>query len=369
MEQGGASIELPITLQADFQKPMDSQGSVVIDFGFFRIETKFVSKDGEFYMTDPETGEWTLGASASEFLPMNPSDFADADNLIGPEILEGGVKLTLEGVEDIDGGGAYRLSASASGGAVALLEGVDGELDIDFWVGVEDGLLSRIMASGQLAAPDADDAPSDSLFGDFGGGDTKFKILIEYSDFNVPVQIEAPEDYVESQSVIPDFGEDKESRGVEVVHTTLDSGWIRADLPAEGLSVSVPPSWLTLPLDPESIDAALERFASSGDARYDVMADQLAEYRDIQGLEFKLFGFEQELSPPESFHPNMSVLLDESRAPDALDAYADMNIRDLEAFTGLTEIEVQKVGLASGEAVKVGYTVPPPFLEPRKGLG
>ena len=367
--QGGTSIEFPITLEAVFQKPLDSRGSVKIDFGFFSIEMKFISVDGEFYMTDPETGEWVLGASADEVLPLNPSDFSDAENLVGPELLSGEAELTLEGEEDIDGVSAYRIAASADSAAIAMLEGIDGELDMTFWIGVEDGVLRRIQASGQLGIPDTGGSQSGGLFEGFGGGDTNLEILIEYSDFNVPVQIEAPEDYTESQSVIPDFGEDEESRGTEVVHTTLDSGWIRSDLPSEGLAITTPPSWITLPLDPESIDAALERFASSGDARYEVMAGQLAEYRDIQGLEFKLFGFEQEPSPREAFHPNMSVLLDESRAPGSLDAYADMNIRELEAFTGLTDIEIQKIGLASGEAVKLGYTVPLPFQAPREGPG
>lgn len=361
-------MELPITLQADFQKPLDSQGSVVIDFGFFRIETQFISKDGEFYMTDPETGEWTLGESADDILPLNPSDFSNTENLIGPELMNGDAELTLEGEEDIDGVSAYRIAASADSATVAILEGIDGELDMTFWVDVEDGVLRRIQASGQLGIPDTGESQSGGLFEGFGDGDTIFEILIEYSAFDVPVQIEAPERYIESQSLIPDFGEGEESRGTEVVHDTLDSGWIRADLPAEGLSVSVPPSWLTLPLDPESIDSALERFASSGDPRYDVIAAQLAEYRGIQGLEFKLFGFEQELSQSEAFHPNMSVLLDESRAPSSLDAYADMNIREMETFTGLTDGEIQKVGLASGEAVKLGYTVPLPFQAPRRGL-
>ncbi len=367
--QGGTSIEFPITLEAVFQKPFDSAGSVKIDLGFFSIEMQFISVDGEFYMTDPETGEWVLGASADDLLPLNPSDFSDAENLVGPELLDGEAKLTLEGEEDIDGVSAYRIAASADSATVAMLEGIDGELDMTFWVGVEDGVLRRISASGQLGMPDTDGSQSGGLFEGFGGGDTSFEILIEYSEFNAPVQIEAPEDYIESQSLIPDFGEDGDSRGIEVVHTTLDSGWIRADLPAEGLSVSVPPSWFTLPLDKESIDSALEAFASLGDARHEIMIGQLEEYRDIHGLEFKLFGFEQEPSPPEAFHPNMSVLLDESRAPDALDAYAETNLRELEAFTGLTDIEAQKVGLASGEAVKVAYTVPLPFQEPLEGRG
>ena len=355
--QGGTSIEFPITLQADFQKPLDSAGSVKIELGFFSIEMKFISVDGEFYMTDPETGEWLLGADASEFLPLNPSDFGDAENFISPELLAESDRLTLEGVEDIDGVSAYRIAASADGESSALLEGIDGELDMTFWVGVEDGLLRRIAANGELGIPDTGAAQSDSLFGGLGGGDTGIEILIEYSDFNVPFQIEAPEEFTDIRSFIPDLGEDRE---IEVVHTTLDSGWIRSDLPAEGLSISTPPSWSTLPLDSESIDAALETFKSSEDDRYDVMLGQLEEYRDIIGLEFKLFGFDQEPSMSEAFHANMSVLLDESRASDTLDAYADVNVRELEVFSGLTDIELQRVGLASGEAMKIGYTLPLP---------
>ena len=358
--QGGTSIELPVTLQADFQKPLDSKGSIEIDIGFFKIEMKFVTVDGDFYMTDPETGEWLLGASASEFLPLNPSDFADAGNFVGPELLVESDKLTLEGTEDIEGVEAYRITASADSGSVALLEGIDGELDMTFWVGVEDGLLHRIMANGQLGMPDTGAAQSDSLFGGLGGGDTGFEILIEYSDFNVPFQIEAPEEFTDIRSFIPDFQENGEPRHIEVTHVTLDSGWIRSDLPSDGLSITTPPSWVTLPLDPESIDAALGAFESSDDARFEFMLGQLEEYRDILDLEFKLFGFDQDPSPSEDFHANMSVLLDESRVQGTLDAYADINVRELEMFSGLTDIEFQRVELASGEAVKIGYTLPLP---------
>ena len=320
--QGGTSIELPVTLQADFQKPLDSEGSVNIDIGFFSIEIKFVTVDGDFYMTDPETGEWILGASASDFLPLNPSDFADAENFVGPDLLAESDKLTLEGTEEIDGIEAYRITASADSGSVAMLEGLDGELDMTFWVGVEDGMLHRIMANGKLGMPDAGAAQSDSLFGGLGGGDTGFEILIQYSDFNVPFQIEPPEEFMEIQSSIPDFQENREPRDIEVTHTTLDSGWIRSDLPSEGLSITTPQSWVTLPLDTESIDAALETFNSSDDARFEFMAGQIEQFRDTR--EFKLFGFDQEPSSSETFHANMSVLATNVGLPSSLDAYADM---------------------------------------------
>ena len=359
--QGGTSIELPITLQADFQKPLDSQGSVVIDIGFFKIEIKFITVDGDFYMTDPETGEWILGASASDFLPLNPSDFADAENFVGPDLLSESDKLTLEGTEEVDGIEAYRITASADSGSVAMLEGLDGELDMMFWVGVEDGLLHRIMANGKLAMPDTGAAQSDSLLGGLGGGDTGFEILIEYSDFNVPFQIEAPEDFMEIQSSMLDFQEDGEPRDIEVTHTTLNSGWIRSDLPSEGLSITTPPSWITLPLDPESIDAALETFASSDDARLEFMAGQIEQFRDTR--EFKLFGFEQEPSSSETFHANMSVLATDAGLPSTLDAFADINVQQLESYWGVTDVERQNIQLASGEAVKIGYTLPLPVSD------
>ena len=180
--QGGTSIEFPITLEAVFQKPFDSAGSLNIDIGFFSIEMQFISVDGEFYMTDLKSGEWVLGASVNELLPLNPSDFGDADNLIGPGLFEESGKLTLEGTEDIGGVEAYRITASADSESVAVLEGIDGELDMTFWVGVEDGLLRRITANGQLGIPDTGDSQSGGgLFEGFGGGDTSFEILIEYS--------------------------------------------------------------------------------------------------------------------------------------------------------------------------------------------
>ena len=356
--QGGTSIEFPITLQADFQKPLDSKGSIEIDIGFFKIEMKFITVDGDFYMTDPETGEWLLGASASEFLPLDASDFADAENFVGPDLLAESDKLTLEGAEDVNGIETYRISASADSGSVAILEGIDGELDMTFWVGVQDGLLHRIMANGQLGIPDTGAAQSDSLFGGLGGGDTSFEILIEYSDFDAPVKIEPPEEYSDLGSLFPDFDESEDTGVTEVVQTTLDSGWIRSDLPADGLSITTPPSWVAVPLDQESIDSALGAFAASEDARFEFMASQLELYKDA--LEFKLFGFDQEPLPSVTFPANMSVLVDEADIPATLAAYADTNIQQLEALWGVNDVSQRRIRLASGEAVKVGYTLPLP---------
>ena len=209
-----------------------------------------------------------------------------------------------------------------------------------------------------MEIPDTGAAPTDSLLGGFGGGDTGFEILIEYSDFNVPVEVEAPEEFTDLRSLVPSLGEAEEPREIEVVQTTLDSGWIRSDLPAEGLSITTPPSWVTLPLDTDSIDSALETFESSGDARFEIVAGQMEQYR--RTLEFKLFGFEQEPSPSEIFHANMSVLLNEVGVPDTLDTYTDVNIQQLEAYLGVTDIERHRIRLASGEAVRIGYTLPLP---------
>ena len=244
-----------------------------------------------------------------------------------------------------------------------MLEDIDTELDMTFWVGVDDGLLRRIMANGRIVAPDGAQSGG-GLFGDFGGGDTDIEILIEYSDFNAPFQIEPPEEFTDIRSFIPDFEDDREDdRQTEVVRTTLDSGWIRSNLMPEGLAVTTPPSWLTLPLNPESIDSTLETFRSAADDRYKIALAHLEEHRDVLDLEFKLFGFDQQPPPFEAFHANMSVLLNEFDAPDTLDAYASVKIRDLEAFSGLTDFEIQRVGLASGEAVKIAYTLPLPDSE------
>ncbi len=357
--QGGTSIEFPITIQADFQKPLDSRGAFEIALGFFRIEIQFISVDGDFYMTDPETGDWVLGASASEFLPLNPSDLAETENFIAPELLENSDKLTLEGVEEIQGVEAYRISASPDSGSVAMLEELGGELDMTFWVGVEDNLPRRIAASGELAIPDTGAAPPDSLLGGLAGDDTSFEILIEYSDFDIPVRIEPPEEFTDIQTLFPGFGEDEEPREIELEQTTLDSGWIMSDLPAEGLSISTPPSWVTLPLDSDSINEAVKTFESLGDDRYDLMAEQLEQFQDT--LEFKLFGFDEHPSSSEEFHANMSVLLNEAGTPDTLDDYAEENARMLESNWGIRDVERQKVGLTSGEAVKLEYTLPLPI--------
>ena len=357
--QGGTSIEFPITLQADFQMPFDSKGAVEISLGFFRIEIQFISADGDFYITDPETGDWVLGASANDLLPLDPSDFAEAENFVGPELLQNSDKLTLEGLEEIQGVAAYRIAASPGDGSISILvmEELGGDLDMTFWVGVEDGLLRRISANGKLAIPDTGSESPDNLLGALAGEDTNFEILIEYSNFNIPVQIEPPQEFTDMQSLFRGSG-NPEPRVVELVQTTLDSGWVLSDLPNEGLTISTPPSWAALPLNPSSIDETLKTYESLEDDRYDLMAGQLEQLR--RARDFKLFGFDENPSPSEPFHANMSLLLNEVGAPDTLDDYTETNVNLLESNLGITDVEWRKIELASGEAMKLEYTLPLP---------
>ena len=355
---GETSSKFPSTFQANFQKPFDSQGSIEMDLGYLQIETQFITVDDEFYMTDFGTDDWISGIKASEFLPFNPSDLSEAESFISPELLSDSDKLTLEGVENIDGVDAHRIVASSNSDYIALLEadGAGIELNMTIWVGVEDNLIRRILANGELAPPGPSDDTSILPEGS-GDVDLSVQILIEYSDFNVPVQIEPPDEYTDMQQPSPGPERKATERPMEILHTTLDSGWIVSEVPSENLLISTPPSWTTIPLNPSAINYALESFKSDND-RYILMVEQLNQIRNAR--EFKLFGFDENSAPSEPFPANMNVLLNDVDVPDTLDAYAEENIHLLESdwVMGIDEVERQKVILASGEAVKIKYTLP-----------
>ncbi len=120
-----------------------------------------------------------------------------------PSVLEDSENLTLEGVEEIDGVMTYRVSMFVESESIAIVEDLGRGMDVNFWVGTEDGLLRRILAVGQVDVPDMDTPQPDGLFGGFATEEASFEMLIEYSNFNAPIQIEPPEDFIEMRNMRP----------------------------------------------------------------------------------------------------------------------------------------------------------------------
>ena len=352
VDQGGMAMEIPVTMRADFRLPGDSSGSTVIDLGFFSMETKFVVVGGESYATDPETGEWVRGLSAEDTMFIAPDDLIGlpSDSIWDVESLE------VQGVDEIDGVPSYRIALLADEIPLDLFgDGPSDGFAMSFWIGVEDKLLRGMEISGLIEAGDDPSAQPDDLFGGLGGGDLGFEVRIRLSDFNEPVEIEAPEEFIDLGSAMPGPEGFEE---IPVVRTALDSGWVRSDLPTEGMSVDFPASWETFSLDSDSIELALSDLASE-DYRFQVVAEQALALQEAGG--FKLFGFDSE-GGGGAVPSTMNILTEEGASALDVDAYADLNIQLLREFFGIEDVERRNLTLPAGEAVEITYsmTLPSP---------
>lgn len=166
-------------------------------------------------MDDPNAGKWIREDAGGGSLDDFASDLLSAvsvDGAVGYENLDGVETIHLKG-------SAWSEQLTV---ALATLGGGASEpMEVSVWIGVADGLIHRIAASTVPGAPESVEATA------------------VFSDFNVPVVVEAPKDYIEWDEREPP----KAPSGTDVETTALSSGWTRADLPEYGFSVSAPPEW------------------------------------------------------------------------------------------------------------------------------
>ena len=207
-----------------FQLPDEGKSKAAIALGAqtpIEIETIYIGGSsytkttGSLFMDDPNDGKWVREDSTG-----NSSDEFVSDVLSAIEV-DGAV-----GNENLDGVETIRLTGSAWSDQLtrsfpSLIAEVSQPTEVSVWIGVADGLIRRITAVTIPGAPES------------------AEITAVFSDFNVPVIVEAPKEYIE--------WDERESpnppSGTEVETTALSSGWTRADLPEYGFSVSAPPGW------------------------------------------------------------------------------------------------------------------------------
>jgi hypothetical protein len=173
----GVAFDVPLTFVGDFQAPDRLKADMSLTIAFFAIETEIVSIGDTTYTRDPETGEWdvTLGEDAfiispAEFMGEGVSDLND---------------LVYVGVETLESGSMFRLQGTSVTGA--FTESVS-DFVLSFWIGVDDGLLAQVKAEGKFEIGE-----DDPLFGDIAAGTGSVSLTVKFSDFGVPVSIEAPD--------------------------------------------------------------------------------------------------------------------------------------------------------------------------------
>lgn len=184
-----------------------------------------------FHADDPNRGKWFRRKHTGDEPTLNEFAFGSlsgigANEVVGTERLDGVETLRLKGV----------VYSNSFGFGYAPMEA-------RIWVGVSDGLIRRVTA---VTSPDADE---------------RIGVTMVFSDFDVPVAVEAPKDYTTLDI-------EQLSDGTRYAHpeiTPLDSGWTLAHLHDYGFSVSTPPDWLSgysATLSSEAVSAAFRLSAA-----------------------------------------------------------------------------------------------------------
>jgi parallel beta-helix repeat protein len=194
MEVGitGLTMEIGIDFEGDYQAPDRIAGTY--DMTMLGESTVFeaIIVGDTMYIKEPGTDEWvesTDQSATSLVSPVGefrPSDFEE---------------LTFISEETINDQAIYHFSGLASNLNEQLAQNLDlaelgelfnsiefvGDLVVEFWVGVEDGLLYQTSTSGDLSFE------ADTVEAGFDEMTMLMDVLVQYSDYDKPVSIEVPE--------------------------------------------------------------------------------------------------------------------------------------------------------------------------------
>ena len=134
---GGLAIEVPVKYAGDLHAIGYSSADLTITIPFQVIESKLITSSGTSYILDavantwePLPGDSPFFAGPSVFLGSNASDATD---------------VVLVRSETLDGTQTHVVSAVRPGVEIG---GATGDLEVVYWIGVDDGLLRKVEASG-----------------------------------------------------------------------------------------------------------------------------------------------------------------------------------------------------------------------------
>ena len=348
---GGISLEVPITVDGSFQPPDRSKGKVTIDLGGFKFEFEFVNIGDDAYMTDPGSGMWLkddTGSGDIEFfliidslLDDSPDDSID---LFG--------NLDYIGVEDVIGVETHHILASLSDAILGDLSPVPGEYTIDYWVGVDDGLIHKITVRGDAELSGGGEP--DSLLGGFGSGNVEVNIELTLGDFNVPVEIEAPEGAVSLPPPLDPEDYEIDVEGTPLFEIEQGNGWVLYDMPTVGLAIAAPPKWSVYAFDAAGREKLSEDLKSEDPAVVAQIEDLIQEFEGQMNV--MLLGFDTDSPDGSQFVSNFNIFAAEIGSGIGLDTLADLSSQQIQTLMPVDgEVERESIEIPAGDAVVLKY--------------
>lgn len=146
MTEEGVTIEIPMTFVGDYLPPDRMHGMVSMSVVGVTIESEMVTIGETTYVKNPATGQWETSTEPAS--PYSPGDFTGLE----PADIEG---LVIVGQKTLDGTPVYHLQGTLSAGDMGeAFAGTEGEMQVEYWIGVKDGLLRRAFVRVELSSTD-----------------------------------------------------------------------------------------------------------------------------------------------------------------------------------------------------------------------
>ena len=196
---GGMSLELPLSSEGDFQSPDRSQYSFSFDISFLVIDGDVISIGEDAYIYDAESALWVEATGLPNLTILDPIDLTDILDFAQAEDAGDLADLRFVAQEKVAGVDTYRLSLYLVDWTSQDQDPLSGDLRFDLWVGVDDNLLHQVTVEGDLSISDDEIAQSGgSALEGFGGG--ALSMAVRLSEFDAPVNIEAPATFVDAET-------------------------------------------------------------------------------------------------------------------------------------------------------------------------
>ncbi len=175
---GGLSLDLPFSFTGEVQSPDRVRGTVSMQLLGMSLEFQTITIGSTSYQQDPLTGEWQVREGQQAPL-QEPQDFLEED----VSAIQG---LTVMGVETIDNVQTYRLKGTVPQQEAG--EEFKSDMEVEYWIGVEDKLVRRVTARGEMEFMGEEGLPGQPT-----GGTMVMDLTLDLSRFGEPVTIKAPE--------------------------------------------------------------------------------------------------------------------------------------------------------------------------------
>ena len=184
-----------VAVEGAYRGPDSYSAVLELDLGFFgKIEIPIIAIGDAVYIQDPNFGEWDMARRDEDLSYFDPDFIAFLANPAGslsPDYVGRLKNLRLGETETVDGVDARAVSFTIPDGGADDPYPKLGEVDVTVLIGVEDSLMRRIDAVGELARR------SDALSGGVVGAprtEIAFRSSAVPRDFNAVSEAITPPD-------------------------------------------------------------------------------------------------------------------------------------------------------------------------------